>query len=151
MAMQPSHIHQVYGNTPHVSLFSVSAWWFGHQILQQRWCSSFNDNITTILQVSIDWSGTHYCGLNIKWNYKKQYVDLSMPKYIPNVLQRFALTHKPTYQHHFHFLPQQHPPLTKMPFDMIHPNLSTNKKQHEFDKSSVAYSTMHVLLIILSL
>ena len=41
-----------------------------------------------------------------------------------------------TQQHHFHFLLHQHPHLTKMPFNMIQPNLSTNKKQHESNKSS---------------
>ena len=54
--------------------------------------------ITTLQQfykVSIDWSGAHYYGLNIKWNYNQQYVDLSVPKYIPNVLQRFTIPHKP--------------------------------------------------------
>ena len=55
--------------------------------------------ITTLQQfykVSIDWSGVHYCGLNIKWNYKQQYVDLSMLKCIPNVLQQYTIPHKPT-------------------------------------------------------
>jgi hypothetical protein len=37
-------------------------------------------------------AGTDYCGLSIKWNYAKRYVDISMPGYIDAVLIR--LHHK---------------------------------------------------------
>ena len=30
----------------------------------------------------------HYCGFTIEWNYEKGYVDISMPKYIPALLQK---------------------------------------------------------------
>ena len=37
----------------------------------------------------------HYCGFTIEWNYEKGYVKISMPKYIPALLQK--LQHpKPT-------------------------------------------------------
>ena len=44
----------------------------------------------------MDWSGIQHCRLNIEWNNKKQYVDLSMPNCISNLFQRFALPHKRT-------------------------------------------------------
>ena len=37
-----------------------------------------------------DWSGTSYCGLTLDWDYENRTVDLSMPGYIANALQRFA-------------------------------------------------------------
>ena len=44
----------------------------------------------------------HYCGFTIEWNYEKGYVDISMPKYIPALLQK--LQHpkpaKPQYAPH---------------------------------------------------
>ena len=70
MAMHPPPTHQTYGNTPHMALCSVS---------DDFGIKSYNKDdvlhlITTLQQfykVTIDWSGTHYYGLNIKWNYKK--------------------------------------------------------------------------------
>ena len=43
-------------------------------------------------KITIDWTGAHYCGLTLDWNYSKQYVDVSMPGYINNLLSR--LKHK---------------------------------------------------------
>ena len=36
---------------------------------------------------SIDWEGKNYCGFTLEWNYKKGYVDVSMPGYLPKMLQ----------------------------------------------------------------
>ena len=44
-------------------------------------------------EISQDWSGTNYCGLQIKWNYRKGFVDISMPKYVQNALAKYQ--HKP--------------------------------------------------------
>ena len=39
---------------------------------------------------AVDWTGDLYCGIKLDWNYDgpDRYVDLSMPKYIPKLLQR---------------------------------------------------------------
>jgi hypothetical protein len=39
-------------------------------------------------KISVDWAGTNYCGLVIKWDYAKQHVDVSMPGYVANTLAR---------------------------------------------------------------
>ena len=39
--------------------------------------------------ISIDKNGTNYCGLTLQWNYKNGYVDISMPGYVPKVLDQF--------------------------------------------------------------
>ena len=39
-------------------------------------------------KISVDMAGTDYCGLSIKWNYPKNYVDISMPGYIASTLER---------------------------------------------------------------
>ena len=57
-------------------------------------------NITT------DWTGEEYCGLSIKWNYKHQYVDVSMPGYIDKVLLHHEKTPlKPTFTPHSYNTP----------------------------------------------
>jgi hypothetical protein len=47
-------------------------------------------------ETSIDWSGSLYCGISLKWDYKNRTLDISMPGYVDAALQRF-----------------QHPPPTK--------------------------------------
>ena len=43
-------------------------------------------------EITIDEEGKNYCGLNIDWNYKKGYVDISMPNYVIKTLHK--LNHK---------------------------------------------------------
>ena len=45
-------------------------------------------------ECTIDWTGNLYCGLNLRWNYKDHYVDVSMDGYVSRALKRFD--HKPT-------------------------------------------------------
>lgn len=40
-------------------------------------------------KVSIDWSGSLYCGLSLQWDYHARTMDMSMPGYIANMLHRF--------------------------------------------------------------
>ena len=37
----------------------------------------------------IDWEGRSFCGITFDWNYENKYADISMPKYINNILHRF--------------------------------------------------------------
>ena len=54
--------------------------------------------------IHIDHSGSHYMGIKLQWHYDKGYVDLSLPNYISNLLQR--LQHqkptRPQYSPHDH-------------------------------------------------
>ena len=43
----------------------------------------------TKYDISTDWTGNHYCGLAIDWNYNKAYMDISIPGYVQAALQRF--------------------------------------------------------------
>ena len=45
--------------------------------------------LKTHYTISEDPTGSHYCGLQIYWNYDKQYVDISMPEYIFKALHKF--------------------------------------------------------------
>ena len=44
-------------------------------------------------EVTIDWTGADYCGLNIEWNYDKGWVYISIPNYIKKMLSK--LNHPP--------------------------------------------------------
>ena len=67
----------------------------------------FNDEYTMHLiralehnyKLSMDWTGKHFCGLTFDWQYDKNYVDVSMPDYIPDLLKKLLhnLPSKPQY------------------------------------------------------
>ena len=44
-------------------------------------------------KITAGWAGENYCGLNIKWDYAKGFVDISMPNYIHKALKKS--NHKP--------------------------------------------------------
>ena len=60
------------------------------------------DALRTHYTISEDPTGSHYCGLQIDWNYYKQYVDISIPGYIAKALQKFQhpTPKKPQYAPH---------------------------------------------------
>ena len=59
-------------------------------------------------KLHVDEEGTHYMGLTMNWNYRKRFVDISMPNYIPQLLER--LNHKkplqPQYSPHEYNTPK---------------------------------------------
>jgi hypothetical protein len=52
------------------------------------------ETLREIYTITIDWTGTKFCGLTLKWDYDNGTVDISMPGYIAKCLARFQ--HKPT-------------------------------------------------------
>eukprot|EP00978_Attheya_sp_CCMP212_P006673 scaffold15489_cov53-Attheya_sp.AAC.1 len=49
--------------------------------------------------MTTDWDRTNYCGLTLKWNYKEQYVDMSLPGNVERALHRFQHSEPPKLQH----------------------------------------------------
>ena len=59
--------------------------------------------IGQLYKYTTDWTGQHYCGMKLDWNYKQGYVDVSMPGYVTMTLQRLQYTPKtPQYSPHRH-------------------------------------------------
>ena len=70
--------------------------------------------LSTNYKVSVDWSGTNFCGLHIDWDYDAGYVDISMPHYVRKVLARYQHDPPPNLVHtpfkvasHRSFIPGQ--------------------------------------------
>jgi hypothetical protein len=40
-------------------------------------------------ELTTDWTATVYSGMTLKWDYKKRIWDISMPRYVSNVLSKF--------------------------------------------------------------
>jgi hypothetical protein len=48
--------------------------------------------LQTNYKLSTDWSGANFCGLTFDWHYQEEYVDVSMPQYIPELLKKLSHT-----------------------------------------------------------
>ena len=55
----------------------------------------------------VDKKGKDYCGLHLNWNYKRGYVDISMPKSIPDAFKKLKHIPKISPQHS----PHKHTPI----------------------------------------
>jgi hypothetical protein len=53
-------------------------------------------------EISEDWSGNKYIGINFDWDYVNRRVHLSMPGYIERVLRRFGHNRSPRMQNSPH-------------------------------------------------
>ena len=75
---------------------------FGIKHFRQDDLKHLLNALKTHYTISIDYTGAHYCGLKIDWNYTKQYGDISMPGYIVKALHKFqhSAPKKPKYAPH---------------------------------------------------
>jgi len=56
--------------------------------------------------IATDVTGANYCGLSLLWNYKDRTLEMSMPKYIPSLLEHLQFTpNSPEHSPHTHTLP----------------------------------------------
>ena len=96
--------------------FTTGLWY--HLTLKTKFCLCVDDfgikffsqqdsnHLLTALRqkydVTVEWTGDNYLGIEIDWEYKKGHVDITMPEYIPKPLNR--LNHpapkKPQYSPH---------------------------------------------------
>jgi hypothetical protein len=50
-------------------------------------------------EITTDWGGTVYSRVTLKWDYEKRTCDISMPRYVKNVLNKFQHDSPKTSQH----------------------------------------------------
>jgi hypothetical protein len=62
---------------------------FGIKNVVQEHADHLKATIEKHYQISCDWTGGAYCGLQLDWYYKNRCVDLSMPGYIKAALHKF--------------------------------------------------------------
>ena len=66
-------------------------------------CNSVGANFSC----TVDKEGSNYCGFTLSWDYKIEFVDISMSKYVPKALKRLNSEPKVTPQHS----PHEHAPV----------------------------------------
>ena len=62
---------------------------FGIQYVDKRHALHLVEALQKLYDLGINWTGLLYCGISLAWNYDKQYVDTSMPKYVPTQSMKF--------------------------------------------------------------
>ena len=75
---------------------------FGIKYTNRAHAEHLLNALKKLYEISIDWSGSQYLGLNLDWDYKRRTVKLSMPKYIKNVLTRYQHESPKRRQHSTH-------------------------------------------------
>ena len=61
---------------------------FGIQYHNQQDAQHLIDALRKNYSITIDWNGSNYCGMQLDWDYKNRHMDISMPGYIPKLLNR---------------------------------------------------------------
>jgi hypothetical protein len=66
-------------------MFSLVVDDFGVKYVGTENAQHLVDAITESYGTTIDWAGTLYCGITLKWDYVRRTCELSIPNYVINV------------------------------------------------------------------
>jgi hypothetical protein len=94
-------VHHGYFKQPHTlglcTHFTHLAWFnlcvddFGIKYIRREQLQHLYDAIQKdTYKIGEDWTGNLYCGITLKWNYKKHHVDLAMPAYVMKQLTKYS-------------------------------------------------------------
>ena len=77
---------------------------FGVKYYNKEDIHFLHDTIAKEYTCKIDWTGENFLGYKINWNYDRGYVDISIPDYIKNALERlgYNVSTWPQYSPHEH-------------------------------------------------
>ena len=62
---------------------------FGIKTFSKEDANHLLNALKSFYKISEDWTGYHYCGLTMEWNYNEKFVDVSMPGYVRKQLERY--------------------------------------------------------------
>ncbi len=66
---------------------------FGVKYVGREHAQHLIDALRQHYEIEEDWTGKLYCGISLRWDYKRRHVDISMPGYVDKLLACFD--HKP--------------------------------------------------------
>jgi hypothetical protein len=89
--------------------------------------------------ITIDWEAKQFCGINPTWDYRNRTINMDMPDYVGNSLQRFEhITAKTEDSHHLWIAPhfrkatQLTSPLdTSAPLSLADQSLESSSTMHK--------------------
>ena len=71
------------------TIFALCVDDFGVKYHSQQDLQHLITSLRKYYDISIDYDGQKYCGLQLDWHYNKEYVDISMPSYIKKALKKY--------------------------------------------------------------
>lgn len=63
---------------------------FGVKYTRKEEITHLLSTLRKVYDIEVDWKGETYAGMSLEWNYSKGYVDVSMPAYVTNQLQKYG-------------------------------------------------------------
>jgi len=60
---------------------------FGVKYVGEEHAQHLKNTLKEHYKLTCDWTGTHYIGITLDWDYKKRQVNLSMPNYVKKALK----------------------------------------------------------------
>lgn len=78
---------------------------FGVKYVGEEHAQHLLNHLKQTYTVSEDWTGSLYAGIDLEWDYTNRTLRISMPKYIPKLLQRYEHETPPSAQHSPHKAP----------------------------------------------
>ena len=79
----------IWKHTSLTTIFTLAVDNFGIKFFHKTDAQHLFDALQQSYHIKIDWSGNHYCGLTITWQYAQGYMDISMSGYASKALQKF--------------------------------------------------------------
>jgi hypothetical protein len=79
---------------------------FGIKYVGDEHAKHLIDTLEKYYTVETDWTGGLYCGIKLEWNYNERYLDVGMPKFVPDKLHEFAHPKPKQPQHAPHPAPE---------------------------------------------
>ena len=80
--------HNIWSHTSRKTKFCLCVDDFGVQYFSERDAQHLISALRDKYDITVDKKGTHFCGLNLAWNYTHGYVDISMKDYVKKTLNK---------------------------------------------------------------
>ena len=98
------HTPGLYAHTTRVTAFTLVVDNFGIKYFSKDDALHLLTCLRVVYEIITDWTRSLYIGFTLKWNYKKRWVELSMPGYIERALLQFCIPPLAKPQHSPHDL-----------------------------------------------
>jgi hypothetical protein len=88
----PTNVPGLFRHRTRPVTFSLVVDDFGVKYVGREHAQHLVDTLSSLYEITIDWTGALYLGITLKWDYEARTVDCSMPGYIAAALERFQHT-----------------------------------------------------------
>ena len=93
-----THTTGLWIHKPTGTIFTLVVDDFGIRYTNREHAQQLFSTLQKYYTISIDWSGSKYCGLDINWNYDERWVTVSIPGFVAKAQERYQYI--PTRQRH---------------------------------------------------